>query len=83
VPEARLTIIEVWQRETRVGSGAAHPVEAGGTVVPAGLERSEVKIEFFNYVIHGRAVRRACDQHGRLRLARPEGFAGARPPAKQ
>ena len=65
------------------GNGAAQPTEAGGVVVPTDLERSEVKIEFFNYGIHGRAVRRARDQHGRLRLARPDGFAGVRPPAKQ
>ena len=65
MPEARLTIIQVWQRETKVGNGAAHPIEAGGSVVPAGLERSEVKIEFSNYGIHGIAVRRARDQPGR------------------
>jgi hypothetical protein len=65
------------------GNRTAHLTEAGGDVVPTDLERSAVKIEFFNFGIHGRAVRRARDQHGRLRLARPDGFAGVRPPAKQ
>jgi hypothetical protein len=54
--------------------GAVQLIEDHGASVPTDLEKSEVKIEFYNYEIHGRAVRRACDQRGRLRLARPEGL---------
>jgi hypothetical protein len=37
-------------------NGAAQLTEAGSAVVLEDLERSAVKIEFFNYGIHGRAV---------------------------
>ncbi len=79
-PSDSLQILAVADEQS---NGAAQLTEAGGAAVPTDLERSEVKIEFFNYGIHGRAARRARDQHGRFRLARPDGFAGVRPPAKQ
>jgi len=65
------------------GNGAAQLIEAHGDAVPTDLERSEVKIEFFKFEIQGGKMRRVPDRHGRLRLARPDGFAGVRQPAKQ
>jgi hypothetical protein len=55
---ARLTVKNL-SREGRAGNGAAQLIKAHGAVVPTDLERSEVKIEFFNCGIHGRTVRRA------------------------
>lgn len=82
MPEAPFDSLQILDVADERGKGAAQLTEAGGTVVPADLERSEVKIEFFNYGIRNRAVRGARDQHGRIRLARPDGFAGMRRPAK-
>ena len=65
------------------GNGVAQLIEARGAVVPTDLERSEVKIEFFNYGIQGRTVGGTRDIRGSLRDNGPSVFVGSHPHSKQ